>query len=566
MAWTTWTSARGRHVVRSLVLVLAGCGEDCSEPADDLSGPAPAADYGDAPDHRIQADGTFDDAGYPTLFAAGGAHALDVSAVALSFGPSGTAATVETNADDLDDPDGEPNFVRFREPTPDDENRDDSDDGIIGVQLNRAAGEEPVLAFELGALLLDPAKAGTYYVNVLFDHDRDGAWNADRTAFEPDGFPQSSSSTNLNEEWIVQNREVTLSEAEPLASVNFPLPLLGAAYYPERFANSDANEPYLRFVLSDQPVQGDAWQGTGTYAVGEVEDWVIEGLDDPPGIDCDGPPIPLIGAFGYDFAGAAQLPVNCTISRPEYAPVDVDLDVDVFFDDPTAGGPYVSVDCPAAGGGALTIPAGQPSAVLACTAKRLKPLDGALAFVDAFVTTDLDGGVSFVPGKGSRVRLELSEGFAALAFVDEPDDIIDIVERELTACIGLTGTTAITYGGFIYRVSADDGCSIVPNDGEAPGTFIISGGNGFRGEGDMILSVLDVTGDFVSAGDVVELKLDGVDVEGGWEVPVDVDSTQILTVQFTSGLTFQVRIDIQVNDEGFNDVTQTVVDARYEAL
>ncbi len=54
-----------------------------------------------------------------------------------------------------------------------------------------------------------------------------------------------------------------------------------------------------------------------------------------------------------------------------------------------------------------------------------------------------------------------------------------------------------------------------------------------------------------------------MDVEfGAWSVPVNESSSQMLKVEFDRDLFFKIRIDVTLNTEGFNTVTQTIVDGR----
>lgn len=112
---------------------------------------------------------------------------------------------------------------------------------------------------------------------------------------------------------------------------------------------------------------------------------------------------------------------------------------------------------------------------------------------------------------------------------------------------------------------------MLSNDGVTDGTFIVSGGEGFRGRTEMFLSTLS-GGPFLPSGDIDSLTFNGtslVPVPGlgavpsaTWNVPLDTDSSNRLEVRFTSGLEFDMQIDIAANPEGLNTVTQTIVGAR----
>jgi len=527
----------------------------------DLGGPvgeAPPVDYGDAPDGRIQFDGTFDDLGFPTLFGAGGAHTLDTSAVALAFNVDSGAISVEVDADDLQDPDEEPNFIRFREDEhPNDENRDDFDDGIIGAQPNIRLFEEPVLALEVGALLKDDERAGTYYLNVLFDHNIDGAWNGEVNDTRPDDHLQLISATNLQDEWIVKNLEVELTADEPFQSLTFPLPLLSASFNARRSTENEG--PYMRLALTDAPIEGSVWHGEGAFAVGEIEDWAVRGLDNPPGLVCN---LEQTGNFKFDFAGRAQMPVPCSFTRPPYAPVGP-ITYNFFTGElspGTPGAPLVELQCPTGSSGSVSTPNGTNSVSMGCTAFNRGLVPGDQSLIGVLVETDLEGRTDIDRGMGSQVALELSQHLDVLVFensVEPPEDEV------LDACIGLEGTYTTFFGAMIWRVGFEGECSFLENDGESPGTFLIRGWDGFRGRGEAGVSNLATDGMYERSGFVERAVYNGAEVDPGfWAPDISTSATHTLQIEFDTGLFFDIEIDVTVND-GPNTVTQRVVDARW---
>ncbi len=396
----------------------SGSDTELDAETDGSPGGAPLADYGDAPDGRRLADGSFDGDGYPTLFGSDGARTLDVSAVALAGTVDAIEISVESDADDSDDPDDEPNVVRFDAPRPDIENRDDFDDGIAGAQISFGANDEPGLDLEFGVQLKDTSRGGTYYVNVLFDHNIDGAWSSVTTAFPDGSFPQAATATNLNDEWIVKNVEVELDADNPRRSVFINVPLLGAIFSSRGIANESS--PYMRIALTDSPIASATWDGSGEWAVGEIEDWLITGIRDTPKLDCTAQQ----GAFGFprfNFSGAGMLALPCSLDRPPRAPtgaVAYSLDFDQVVPAPPAPA-RVSVGCPTVGSGVVALAASVNRAALACTATDIAVTQVDPGGVRVDIVGDYDGTVATLSGKNSRVEVLLSQGVDYLDFTDD---------------------------------------------------------------------------------------------------------------------------------------------------
>jgi len=546
MKWTQWA------------LIVPVCGlfslAACVDKKEDAPEPV-AADYGDAPDGRFQADGTFDSDGYPTLFEANGARVLDGSAVALADSPTGGTVSLELDADDVTDPDGEPNFHRFGAPVPDTENRDDFDNGIISTTLDISTPSDPLLRITVGALLKDSARAGIYYLNVLFDHNVDGAWNG-AAGFTDEDPAQQSTSVDLNDEWIVKNIEVDLSDGTTMRELAFDVPLAGAIYSATRLNGA---LPYMRLALTSEPIEASSWTGEGEFEAGEIEDWLIAGVEDPPILDCGGPGVPL-----FDFNNNNPMALPCSVVRPLYASDATAINFAYTFSPkvapaavrftPTLTNPVL------ASSGQATVAAPLNLGVSAAPQANLR---GIVRRFDLEVETDLNGATFVKRGFDSSVIVELSTVTRAIDFTDTSTSM------PLTVCIGVSGSHNNPYGGQILQLTHEkDDCSMFPNDGKTDGTFIISGGEGFRGEGDMFLSILGDDGVYMGSGSVLSATYDGVALSPtlGWVVPVDQDSTGILDVSFSSGLSFQVRIDITFNVSGLNTVTQTVIGGTCEEV
>jgi len=199
-------------------------------------------DYGDAPDQtpayptEINGEPT----GYapygffPTLYENNGAHTL--SGDEVRFGPR---LSIESGAEDDNDPDGRPNLIN-----------EDNDDGIQNPQCipyNFPSHEGPLKIW-----IISP-DGGTFYLNSLVDEDRSGSWTF------------INGSTN---EWIIRNKEITLGPNSNTYE-NFPYPTGKIPEYYKWFRGAITTEkiPYTGL---------EGWSGTGEFASGEIEDYLME--------------------------------------------------------------------------------------------------------------------------------------------------------------------------------------------------------------------------------------------------------------------------------------------------
>lgn len=129
----------------------------------------------------------------------------------------------------------------------------------------------------------------------------------------------------------------------------------------------------------------------------------------------------------------------------------------------------------------------------------------------------------------------------------------------LDACVGLTFSYEEPFGGAMFRVAADGRCEVVRNDGMVLGTFAISGGNGFGGDGSLAIAGIVAESEWLPSGDLTTLEVDGAPAER-LVVPPGVVSSQDITLGFTSGMRFVVRVEGRAG-EVYTRVTQTVLDA-----
>ena len=220
---------------------------------------------------------------YPSLLASDGARALDPSQFWLG---AGADTEVEANTVDLDA----------------------LDDGLVEVLVEN----EVRVTFE--AVKSDRANAGVVYFNLLADTNGDGQWGA------------SENPTGPVPEWIVVNQPLDLAPGER--------EMVKAAF---RLVGGNL-EVWLRATLTDSPVQGDKWDGTGFFERGEVEDHRI--APSPWGIECDPDPLVLEhGESGYINLVVTDPPLPDTIevvavSGPQGGPLGGDPKASQIAEDP----------------------------------------------------------------------------------------------------------------------------------------------------------------------------------------------------------------------------------------
>lgn len=197
-------------------------------------------DYGDAPDGGPTGYPTpFTQTGnFPTLAASNGAVTRDVSQATL--GPS---ASVENDANDPADPDGQPNL---------DPSNTDSDNGIVDFVLVLTSIPPPA-AMTVNVTGPPGSSGDTYYINALIDLNLDGSWGG----VTGPGLP----------EWVVKNFPVQVTAGVD-TQVQLPPFFFG-------FGNRLPDGAWMRILLSREPINGGDWDGTSSFSAGEVEDHVI---------------------------------------------------------------------------------------------------------------------------------------------------------------------------------------------------------------------------------------------------------------------------------------------------
>ncbi len=205
----------------------------------------PRGDYGDAPDSA--------NSGFPTKFATTnsrlggpGAHHLKTGLEML-----GIAVSSEVGAEDPCDPDLVQNLV----------DNDGHDDGVLFLytyNMGSPFGEPLTKVWGVFRVTISAsAPAGTRYLNVLFDCNRDQEWR----------------NTEGMAEWLVVNQELNIA---PGRTETFAVELGDVP--------TSALEPgphaWLRATLTREQIDevGDAveqggWDGSGQFEFGETEDY-----------------------------------------------------------------------------------------------------------------------------------------------------------------------------------------------------------------------------------------------------------------------------------------------------
>lgn len=297
---------------------------------------SPEADYGDAPDSsQAYPNGTA--GGFPTLYdtpallGQGGGHCLTVGEEMI-----GQIVSAEVDADDLSDPDGNPNLVD-----------QDYDDGVwfrLNLTPTKATLQVIVeVTVDVGAPDV------TRYINVLMDLDRNGEWNE-----------------NTVVEWATINYEVNVppGTSERIYLPPVELPLNPSNQFPISF--------WTRVALTRSEIDEDSydseggWDGGGAFDYGEIEDhflsfypWTGPGGEpgdwpqpEPPAPPETEPPTPVTcddvcTILGFDIPCEYKALVINGGDHPGQTHVDYAANaMKDFFSDYIGGGNVTYVDKP----------------------------------------------------------------------------------------------------------------------------------------------------------------------------------------------------------------------------
>lgn len=254
----------------------------------------PVGDYGDAPDGSptgypnatLVSGAVLAQIGnFPTLYSNNGAHTLDISRISL-----GGVISEEQGADDPNDPDGTTNLV----------NSDFGDDGVINFMMLLTQIPPPAAI----TLIANSYTTGDFYLNAVADLNMDGEWGG----FGANGEP----------EWIIKNHRVSATGPGPMLIDDAP-----------PFAYSSGNRipdpSWMRVALTSESIQGNDWDGTGEFASGEIEDYLVQfprlpsdpnDPNSPPGSEPKKIPMPVIDCNGdYHFDGEDTVEVHCFIEN-----------------------------------------------------------------------------------------------------------------------------------------------------------------------------------------------------------------------------------------------------------
>ncbi|NDV63554.1 hypothetical protein G0Q06_13905 [Puniceicoccales bacterium CK1056] len=209
-----------------------------------------AADFGDAPDGTDAFYPVFPGnpaiiGQFPTLLASDGARHADLTDCWL--GGPGSAPSSEADANDGSDPDGLANLV----------NNDAGDEGLpvipFYLDLDSATATATVT---VRVTVPEGAPDLPRTLNMLVDWDQSGDWKNPGTG-EP--------------EWVIQNYSVNVT---PGSTQLLSIPItwgMGADIFPQVF--------WTRLTLTRSTITAtipaDGWDGSGSFAYGETEDFLF---------------------------------------------------------------------------------------------------------------------------------------------------------------------------------------------------------------------------------------------------------------------------------------------------
>jgi len=288
---------------------------DIPMPGATAASTAPRADYGDAPDGYEAYRGIVGQ--FPTRYATTnglegrpGCHTLATGEETIGY-----SVSAEVDATDPNDPDGVPNLV------------DSDSDERAFVIIN---GSEGRLAFTISVAANAPDL--NRYLNILMDFDQDGKWTGG----------------TAGPEWRVKNLAVSIEPGDS-ATVITPTFCWGTTPVP-------MSPVWMRALLSREIVSEETfaaqggWDGSGSFAHGEVEDYFVFLMEKPPPPQqIHWPPAPGLppGGDGGKNGGGAPPPPG-----PEKGPCGYDVQYHVLIincgdnsKDLSQGTPIVKESC-----------------------------------------------------------------------------------------------------------------------------------------------------------------------------------------------------------------------------
>lgn len=249
------------------------------------------ADFGDAPDGNMDAQGL--NGNFPTRLSSDGARHLNINDSALGFFTmdGDLPVSAEEGASDPVDPDQVQNLD---DPDQQRYDMDAFDDGLSGkdIEANGLSTLDFIVSVD------DNAPDQDRYVNILIDFNHDGEW--------------SGLDSNGAEEWAVKNMKVRVTPGMSQAFTT-------AAF----FTGLVPHNSWMRMTLSPEPIDPNAfpngWDGTGEFASGETEDYLLQNID-TINIEDDGnlfvppfgppPPPPPPGGGGGKSSANNQCEIN----------------------------------------------------------------------------------------------------------------------------------------------------------------------------------------------------------------------------------------------------------------
>jgi len=284
---------------------------------------APRGDYGDAPDGTQAYSGVAGQ--FPTRYATPNGYQRQPGCHTLQTGGEtlGTAVSAEVDAMDPNDPDGVPNLVDA-----------DSDERAYVI----LDGLESRLAFTVSVAASAPDT--TRHLNVLIDFDQSGNW----------------ATGTSGPEWPVTNLALHL---KPGSSTTVITPAFAWGTSSARMS-----PVWMRALLTRQTVDASryspaaGWDGSGQFEQGEVEDYFVFLMENPPApAETRWPPAPGLPPGGGDGGGGGGGPPPAP--GPEKGPCGYDVKYHVLIincgdnaRDLSRGTPIVGASCDAVRGAA----------------------------------------------------------------------------------------------------------------------------------------------------------------------------------------------------------------------
>lgn len=172
-----------------------------------------------------------------------------------------------------------------------------------------------------------------------------------------------------------------------------------------------------------------------------------------------------------------------------------------------------------------------------------------------FLTVHIDDAVNGAGVSVTYSRESVTDDCPKLKLERPPEPVI------LEGCVGKSASWDTPRAGYIVDLDVEArGCELIPNDGETPGTFLLSDGVGFKGQGDLYVTIFEPErlSRMLVDGEVTSERTLMVPVTGFGEFDM------ILTLELdlpVGATTVSAAVHIDEDPEGLNSVTMTISEA-----